>query len=406
MHNNRYFCQSMRKAAHMLLTFLLVAIPAAGQGDFADGQATTVCVGKRSLLRRVGDFLDTMAVKGLDRRYIEAPRLPWQLIMKGNINQTDLKLQSRVNGEAMFSDVVGDLLWEPRIKTVPSTYAGLWVGYRGYGLGYSWNLGGDKGRILTLGATGGSYGVNLRLHSFENDEPEVRLAGNIILDDDPDTPAQYIEESLDYVLFTPIKAHTLMLDAYYLFNGRHFSYAAAYDQSVIQKRSAGSFMAGMMYYHSRIDYATDDNADFVLFMDDIGSIRQWQLSLGAGYAYNLVPCRGLLVSIMAMPMLTVIDMHKTWRYDSNFRRLLLEGTEDEEEDLPFFDWHLSEEPMSVKRCHGRVTTNFDARLSVTYQLGRFFLNAYGQFSSFHYRDGDVTGRLNDWYVNTAVGIRF
>jgi len=46
-----------------------------------------------------------------------------------------------------------------------------------------------------------------------------------------------------------------------------------------------------------------------------------------------------------------------------------------------------------------------ARLSVTYNFGRYFLNAYGQFNSFRYHHNDSHGRLDDWFVNTAIGIR-
>lgn len=354
-------------------------------------------------IKKVGAVIDSMSVKGLDRQYIEAPKHPWQVLLKGNINQSDLRLKSRIDGSSMFVGVMGDMYWEPRIKTDPATYAGIWAGYRGYGFGYSWNVGGDNGRILTFGATGGSYGINLRIHSFSNDEPEVRYA---YLYHDDDGLLQYESDSYHSLLASPIKTRTLLLDAYYFLNGKRFSYAAAYDQSVIQRRSAGSFMIGGMYYHSHINYAEDDNAAFILYMDDIGRIKQWQVSLGAGYAYNLVPCKGLLISAMAMPMLTVYDRHKTWRYNSNYRELAVDEAEHSLEEIMELDWRLKAKPLSVNTRHSGMNLNFDVRLSVTYQLNRFFINAYGQYSNFQYKDGGVKGVLNDWYVNAALGVRF
>ena len=361
-------------------------------------------VGVVRVIRKVGAIIDSMSVKGLDRQYIEAPKQPWQFIVRGNINQSELRLKSRINGNAFFSDAFGEVSWQSRIKTDPATYAGVWAGYRGYGFGYSWNVGGDKGRILTFGATGGSYGVNLRIHSFSNDKPEVSYSYSFL---DEATGIPYSERiDQTYVLSSPIKTRTLLLDAYYFFNGKRFSYAAAYDQSVIQRRSAGSFMVGGMYYHSHINYLQDENADFILLMDDIGRIKQWQLSLGAGYAYNLVPCKGLLISAMAMPMVTVFDRHKTWRYDSNLRELAIDEEEHSDEEVENLIYQLKPEPMSVTTRHGGINVNFDVRLSVTYQLNRFFINAYGQYSNFHYKDGGVKGVLNDWYVNAALGVRF
>lgn len=380
----------------ILIFTILLAIP--GVLEAKSGVGT--------FIKSLGTLIDSMTVRGVDRRYIEAPPQPWQVIAKGNINQTYLRLKSSIDGAALFSDLQGKLYWEPCIKTDPSTYAGFWVGYRGYGLGYSWNVGGDNGRIFTLGATGGSYGINLRIHNFINDEPEVRYSGRFTIDGIT-TPEPIEISGTEYGhMESPIKARAMMLDGYYLFNGSRFSYAAAYDQSVIQKRSAGSFMAGIMYYHAHVDYVHDDNADFILLMDNIGRIKQWQLNIGAGYAYNFVPCKGLLISAMVMPMITVYNHHKTWRYDSNLRQMAIDDVEHDYDELEDVVWQLSPEPMSVSNHHGKASLNFDGRLSMTYQWGAFFVNAYGQFNNFQYKDENVNGYLNDWYVNAAVGVRF
>lgn len=359
-------------------------------------------VGVVRFIRKVGSIIDSMSVRGLDRQYIEAPKQPWQVIARGNINQSDLHLKSRIDGGAIFTNIIGELAWEPRIKTEPATYAGVWAGYRGYGFGYSWNVGGDKGRILTFGATGGSYGINLRIHSFSNNKPEVHYEG---LFQDGGGALYYEDDRETYELLSPVRTRTLLLDAYYFFNGKRFSYAAAYDQSVIQRRSAGSLMAGGMYYHSHTHYADDCNADLILLMDDIGRFKQWQLSLGAGYAYNLVPCRGLLISAMAMPMLTVFDRHKTWRYDSNLRDLAMDEADHSEDEVDELVYQLKPQPLSITTRHSWINVNFDIRLSLTYQFKRFFINAYGQYSNFRYKDGGVRGVMNDWYVNAAVGVR-
>jgi hypothetical protein len=44
-------------------------------------------------------------------------------------------------------------------------------------------------------------------------------------------------------------------------------------------------------------------------------------------------------------------------------------------------------------------------MSITYNVGRFFFNAYGQFNNIHYHQTDTHGYLNDWFVNTSIGIR-
>ena len=367
--------------------------------EVADGEKPK---GIKGLVSGIGRSIDSMTVRGLDPRYIEAPKKPWQVIVNGNVSQSDLKLSSVFNGQDFGLKTDEYLKWEPRIKTDASTYAGLWVGYRGYGLGYSWNIGGDKGRIITFGATSGSYGVNLRIHTFENDEPEVNITGKYFDEEEsPDEPI-YMSDKGGYILLTPIHVRTLLLDGYYLFNGKKFSYSAAYDQSVIQKRSAGSIMAGFMYYHSHIKYASDDNADFIFMMNDIGAIKQWQASVGAGYAYNLVPCKGLLINAMAMPMLTFYNRYKVWRYDSNLKQSIMNEDDDDIYDN-IIGWEIY--PDEISDTHGKMTVNIDARLSVTYQYRQFFFNVYGQLYHFPYKDKKVKGRLHDWYVNASVGIR-
>ncbi len=50
--------------------------------------------GMFSLVKKVGTFIDSMSVRGVDRRYIDAPEKPWQLILKGNISQTIVSMKS------------------------------------------------------------------------------------------------------------------------------------------------------------------------------------------------------------------------------------------------------------------------------------------------------------------------
>ena len=396
----------MRRTILLTAICLMGFLPAsADSGNEKSGVVPTVV----NLLGKVGTFIDSLSIKGLDRRYISAPKKPWQVIVKGNINQSDLKLSSTTqNAEEVLFFAKDEMTWEPRAKTDPASYLGFWAGYRGYGFGYSWNIGGDKGRILTFGATGGSYGVNLRIHWFDNDEPEVYFKGNVLEDITDDGTLIYkpttINETIE--LGSPISTRALFLDGYYLFN-KKCSYAAAYDQSVNQIRSAGSLMAGAMYFYSNTTYNDDVNADLIMLMDDIGRIRLWQVSAGAGYIYNWVPAKGLLVSAMAIPMLTFYNRSKMYRYDSNLKDLVQAGGYDEFLQMDNKDYRIREaetDPEATYNSNMRV--NFDARLSITYEWNeRIFLNAFGQFSNFRFKTDNVSGRLNDWYINASIGVR-
>lgn len=362
-----------------------------------------------SVVKKAGTFLDSMSVNGLNRNYIDAPKRPWQIILRGNINQSELKMFAKTDkAEDVMPLMVGELTWEPRIKTVPSSYIGFWAGYRGYGFGYSWNIGGDDGRILSFGATGGSYGVNLRIHWFETDEPHVYLKGTLLWDitDEGEMMFQPLEYDQEMEVGSPIKTRSLFLDGYYLFN-KKCSYAAAYDQSVIQKRSAGSLMAGAMYFHSSTDYDHDYNADLIMLMNDIGILKTDQVSVGVGYIYNWVPAKGLLISAMAIPMVTFYNHHKMYLFDSNLKDAMQNEGWVDALDIPDGDYKIrrADKNPEVSK-NSNIQLNFDARLSITYEWNeRLFINAYGQFGNFRYKTDHISGRLNDWYVNAALGIR-
>ena len=353
--------------------------------------------GLKSFIQQVGKRIDSMAVSGVDRRYIDAPEKPWQIIVKGNMNQSEVKMKTLGN--------TGGIVFEatPRLKTEPSQYVGFWMGYRGYGLGYTVNVAGDKGSYFTIGATGGAYGINVRIHSFENNRPDFLITTNL-------TSKEMKDHWLQLDLQDPIRVRTVIADGYYLFNGKHFSHTAAYDQSALQKRSAGSFMAGGMYYYGNINYASHKNADLIDMMYGLGRVQLWQGSIGMGYAYNWVPVRGLLISAMAMPMLTMVNKIKAYGYATNLDEMLSDPSMlgddigSEEWEKRWYD-NLRIQPMAKKTYNSGLSVNFDARLSVSYNFSRYFVCAYGQLNNFQYHHSNSHGHITDWYVNASLGIR-
>jgi hypothetical protein len=82
------------------------------------------------------------------------------------------------------------------------------------------NVGGDKGSYLTVGATGGAFGINMRIHSFDNSNPDFNLNSSLLSD-------EQTESWNDVHLTDPIRVKTIIADGYYMFNGKKFSYAAA-----------------------------------------------------------------------------------------------------------------------------------------------------------------------------------
>lgn len=107
--------------------------------------------------------------------------------------------------------------------------------------------------------------------------------------------------------FSGLSTYTFSANAYYVFNHRRFSYPAAYNQSTIQKRSAGSFILGFRFDRQRINFDYEKLPE-ALRPEDIGDTRldfkrlaYRSYTLNAGYAYNWVPARNLLLAISLTP---------------------------------------------------------------------------------------------------------
>ena len=205
-------------------------------------------------LHSIGEYIDSATVKGIDQRYIQVPVKPWAVVLKYHVNEMNLRSLSSISEEHMAEKgEVGDFNWETIFQPSSESSLGAWVGYRGYGLGYSLSFHRSKGRNFSIGLTGSNYGLNLRTRKFQTNQIDVNIWGH---DEDGafelnDLPAETWED---------IKVKTAIFDAFYMLNGKRFSYAAAYDQSTIQIRSAGSIMIGVMYYLTTLDYSGRQNA--------------------------------------------------------------------------------------------------------------------------------------------------
>ena len=404
--------------------------------------------GKTNLIQKAKSIADRTTVHGVDTNYIKTPERPWQISVKSRVAQTDLQMHSTVNGSELFDGEgmmpfimgVGNMETDPRFMTKVSTSIGMKVGYKGLSASYSFPIGGDKSKNLSLRSAGSCYSVNLRWHRYKTDVARIHYAGMAKArepeDYNEDTDELTFSEwgdpqSWDYTekekLPSPINIKTLIFDGFYIFNHKKFSYAAAYNQKTIQARSAGSPIAGVMGYYADFKYNDKRNAELIYLMDGIGRLRQYQLAVGAGYAYNFVPAKGWLISAMAMPMLTVMNRTRINTYKSNYKELTkenllaymlieymkemkeagVEGLEDANLDDIDFDYtdDCTIKSTGVHSRNNRLALNFTTRLSVTYNWNRYFINANGQFNNFNYKHNSMHGHLNDWYINASVGVR-
>lgn len=103
----------------------------------------------------------------------------------------------------------------------------------------------------------------------------------------------------------PVSQNSLNFNAYYFFNHRRYSQAAAYCFSKYQLRSAGTWLLGFDYNHQSIDI------DFTVLPPELreevpdlplyGIYRYRDFNLMGGYAHNFVLPHNWLINLTVLP---------------------------------------------------------------------------------------------------------
>ena len=138
---------------------------------------------------------------------------------------------------------------------------------------------------LNINAYGNRFGIDLAYQS------STSLSGDVTVND-----VDYFLErgTMDMKMFS--------LNAYYAFNGRRFSYPAAFSQSYIQKHSAGSWLVGLSYLGGSLK-TQEDKPDFMPSY----RIYVGHLGIGGGYGYNFVLGRRWMIHLSALPTLVITN---------------------------------------------------------------------------------------------------
>ena len=380
------------------------------------GAADSVGKSKPTLadrLHQVQQYLDSAAKRKVDARYIEVPAKPWRVILRYKETAFDVDYSNSA-GDPAAGDGID---WQLGFKPPTSASVGIWAGYQGTGVSFAKSLRKKEGTTLSFSTTGAKYGFNFRLRSFEMDE--ASLTATIYQDGEVE------QEDLTGRTGAPVEIASLYLNGYYVFNGRRYSQAAAYNQSVIQRRSAGSLLVGATGYLSSFDFSDGRNAPMMFLSNNVGRILLHQANIGLGYGYNFVPLRGLVINAMAMPTLSVYNRVKVNKYDLNYD--LSEGTTEgygqwdsqthtwangeAHKPLPLDDeerkWRDDADAWQTgsETEYSALQLNVDLRLGIAYNWSNYFISAQAQFNKFDYKKELCKVNLYDAYVRIALGVR-
>ena len=353
----------------------------------------------KTFMERVIHYLDSSNVEGTDPDYIALPEKKWSITLNSSTDQMDLNVSSHAD-QTLLNEEDGQyhrslLDIDLNIKPPVATSLGFWVGYRGWGGGYSVSLMGNNGINMSFNIATPNNGVNIRWRRFNFSHPEAKFT-NIIINE---TPFDDIDYTFD--LKQAMKVESFVLDGYWIFNKKCFALPSAYGQSVIQKRSAGSLIAGLMVYYQKFDMSQPQN---IIILSDMfqgmGRLKTYRGSLGAGYTYNWVPTKGLVVNAVVMPVVSVVNYLKvdnyTWKLD---------GSDDILTEEDALNHLISEHTVSNSKW-GRIRLNLDVRASVTYWYRNWFINAMGQFHQFSSSFDETKLHMSNWDVKGALGFTF
>ena len=376
---------------------------------------------KPGIIKALGNKLDTKAFTKYDPLYIDVPESPWRVILRGKMDENKIDLNS--TNTWLLEGYKCNMDMTMNFDSEINKSIGVWVGYRGIGAAYFFKPGKKPGINIALSATAAKFGINFRFRDMQIDK--LHLKTEMSYGD-----STQVEED-DYTFRNPINIRSLFLNGYYVFNGKRYSQGAAYNQVVIQRRSAGSFLLGVTAYASQVELNTSSrNAGVILAMtDSVGSITLGKISVGLGYGYNWVPARGWTVNAMGMANLSVSDNIIRSLYDSNYDFLGNE-TEQSVEDYGTWDkenrrwqngkthkpmrfnnesvnWDNDIDMWQVKEESSRTrwAFNLDFRVGVAYCWKRYFVSVNGIFTHFNYGHENNKVDVLDWYAIASLGIR-
>lgn len=320
----------------------------------------------KKLLNVVDRIADGRKVS-TDTAYVARPVQPWTI--KARINMKGNFVESHYHPKSGNNE---DFYMENNLNTT----FGVSANYRGLSLSLSVNPSKLSGKNRDS-----EIGINYYSNRFGMDIAYTNV--------------QHFKASADYGDLwksdsnkedwpgTALKAYSA--NFYYVFNGRRFSYPAAFSQSWIQRKSAGSIIAGASFYYGNIHTDLDRTPMDVLtsWHSVVPDLNMAYVSVGAGYAYNYVPNRHWLLHASVLPSIML------WK-DYNY-------------DLVFTD--TFGEAVNCQLPKRFTDTSITGRLAVTYFWKQYFIG----FTSVGFMDnvGDSVERFSGyrWNIRTYFGVR-
>ena len=324
---------------------------------------------QRKFLKKVDDYLSKGYYKiDYDTAYIGRPvGTKWTAMVKPVFSYSQLDF----SGILVYHDDDNNddeyVHYKANLDTDINPKLSFSISYLGLSAGTSFSLNGVTGQgkksdaDLTFSSYGNSFGIDFAMNYYKS------FTGTY----------DYWDDSIHLKVLIPreyVSQITFDLNFYYAFNHKRFSYPAAFSQSYIQKKSAGSLLLGGSMHVNQV--LTGDSTKHT----EIFTLENYSLGLGIGYAYNLVISKNLLFHLSALPYI-VFDGTTSLR-------------------------HLQQGELK------NVKTDFPelyviARNAIIYNYRKWFIGTNLQLCQSYLKSGDAIKMTStQWLSSCFVGYRF
>ena len=287
-----------------------------------------------------------------DTNYVVRPQ--GRLTLKVRMNQTGNSIHAKGTVNGLYS--------KADLSTSHKTTFSLAAVYRGIGVGFAVNPAKWKGIYKDYEFNLNYYSNRLSLDlSYQRSES---LAGDIKGD-----------RGEQHLLDEELKMKVLNMVGYYAFNHRRFSFPAAFTQSYIQRRSAGSWLAGISYQGGSIE-TTDKLKERNPNAPDV-RIYLGHVGIGGGYGYNWVLGNKWLLHFSMLPTFVVFNRN-----------------------------NMTVNGVRKKAKHMRFNMIFNERVAVVRNLSpRYFIGATLVMNNSIFDDDVVVVNQNKWRARAFFGMR-
>lgn len=251
------------------------------------------------------NWIDSADVKGADSLYVRLPEQGFVAYLNTYLTGTHIRLDyeheetaDRINN---FSGI---------LSTRASALVSLACTYRGWGLSYSRDLSNYNDTEWSFMTYGQAYGAEFRIHNSNS------LSGDL------ENKTILPTEEVVSVNIDDCHQRTILAGLYYVVNHRRFSLPAAMSHTVLQLRSSGSWILVANYHNQRTDVDRGVLSSMLGFeiskmglkgRSCLNRLRQSELSIGAGYAYNWVFANShCLLHASLLPLLSVWHSNRSY----------------------------------------------------------------------------------------------